>query len=73
MHGGACIYGSIVSTSGPVSPVSYAENNNEVLYSLLADSLVYTFSPSRSLNDPKIYDKTGFITFKETIKLAITG
>ena len=27
----------------------YAENDNEVLHSLLADGLVYTFSPSRSL------------------------
>ena len=51
----------------------YAENDNEVLHSLLADGLVYTFSPSRSLNDPKTYDKAGYIAFKESIKLAMTG
>lgn len=33
----------------------YAENDNEVLHSLLADSLVYTLLPSRSLNDPNTY------------------
>lgn len=51
----------------------YAENDNQVLHSLLADDLVYTFSPSRSLNDPKTYDKTGFLAFKESMKLAMTG
>lgn len=51
----------------------YAENDNDVLQTLLADDLKYTFSPSRSLNDPKTYDKAGFIAFKESIKFAMTG
>lgn len=51
----------------------YVENDNNVLHSLLADDLVYTFSPSRSLNDPNTYDKPGFIALKESVKLAMTG
>lgn len=51
----------------------YAENDNDVLHSILADDLKYTFSPSRSLNDPKTYEKAGFIGFKEAMKAAMTG
>lgn len=51
----------------------YAENANEVLDYLLADNLVYTFLPSRSLNNLKTYDKAGFIALKESLKIVLTG
>lgn len=51
----------------------YRVNNIEVLHTLLADDLTFDFSPSRSLDNAKSLDKAGYIEFRETMKLVMTG
>lgn len=51
----------------------YATHDNDVLYTLLADDLVYEFAPSRSLENLKTMDKTGYLELKMGMKLAMTG
>ncbi|KAM4066424.1 hypothetical protein HRG_000527 [Hirsutella rhossiliensis] len=51
----------------------YATHDNEMLHSLLADSLVFEISPSRSIDKLQAFDKAGFIEFKENMKRVMTG
>lgn len=51
----------------------FADNDNEVLHSLLADNLAYTFSPVRSVDNVRPFDKAGYLDFKELLKTVMTG
>lgn len=51
----------------------YATNQIEILQSLLAGGLAYTFSPSRSLDNAENLDKAGYIGFRQVMAAATTG
>lgn len=53
----------------------FANNEHEVLSTLLADDLLYTFLPSRAMDGPmkESLDKSGFIGFREAMGSVMTG